>query len=246
MKKPTGWMSNSPEVLKEFSQRCRGKAGECSETGQRHATCSGSVASEAAIYPAELCRAILAGFFRQLQQDGLVGPNTVGMDVTGQSRKAASLSLITGVTGALAVPSEESPTKRQYQEEHIYRDARTGRPLRVELVEVARRRFNEVEAVQSQGETKYWDSVTSQPLDTELVEAARGKELEYFASKGVWYLRRREEAYQKTGRPPITVKWIDVNKGDDEHPNYRSRLVAPDIRLPGEIFSSHQHLPSRP
>ena len=66
------------------------------------------------------------------------------------------------------------------------------------------------------------------------MEAARGKELEYFASKGVWHLRSREEAYKKTGKPPITVKWIDVNKGDDEHPNYRSRLVAREIRLPGE------------
>ena len=95
MKKPIGWMSNSPEVLKELSQRCGGKAGECSETGQRHATCSGSVAREAAIYPAELCRAILSGFYRQLQKDGLVGPGTVGMDVTGQSREAKSLALIT-------------------------------------------------------------------------------------------------------------------------------------------------------
>ena len=234
VKKPIGWMSNSPEVLKELSQRCGGKAGECSETGQRHATCSGSVAREAAIYPAELCRAILSGFYRQLQKDGLVGPGTVGMDVTGQSREAKSLALITGVTGALAVPSEEQPAKRPNQEEYIYRDARTGRPLRVELAEVISQKFDDVETVQSQGEIKYWDSVAGQPLVTELVDAARSKELEYFASKNVWYLRPRTEAYQKTGRSPITVKWIDVNKGDDENPNYRSRLVAREIRLPGE------------
>ena len=36
------------------------------------------------------------------------------------------------------------------------------------------------------------------------------------------------------GKAPITVKWVDVNKGDDSNPNYRSRLVAREIRLPGE------------
>ena len=107
VKKPTGWMSNSPEVLTELSQRCRGKAGECSETGQRHTTCSGPVAHQAAIYLAELCRAILAGFHRQLQQDCLVGPDTVGMDVTAQNIETTRSTLSTGVTGALVVPSEE-------------------------------------------------------------------------------------------------------------------------------------------
>ena len=76
--------------------------------------------------------------------------------------------------------------------------------------------------------------MTGQPLFTELVEAERREELEYFATKGVRHLRPREEAYKKPCKPPITVKWIDVNKGDDEHPNYRSRLVAWEIRLPGE------------
>ena len=130
--------------------------------------------------------------------------------------------------------SAKTESSEVMQPQCIYRDARTGQPLSLELVEAARRRFNEVEAVQSQEEIKYSDSVTGQPLVTELVEAARHKELEYFASKNVWHLRPWEEAYKKTGRPPITVKWIDVNKGDDEHPNYRSRLVAREIRLPGE------------
>ena len=52
--------------------------------------------------------------------------------------------------------------------------------------------FNEVEAVQAQGEMAYKDAITGQPLNTKLVEEARRKELEYFESKGVWYrLARR-------------------------------------------------------
>ena len=42
------------------------------------------------------------------------------------------------------------------------------------------------------------------------------------------------EARRITGRPPITVRWVDVNKGDNEQPNIRSRLVARQIRQAGE------------
>ena len=48
------------------------------------------------------------------------------------------------------------------------------------------------------------DPVTGQPLDVVLVKAAR--ELE-------------AEALVKTGKAPITVRWIDTNKGDDETRN---------------------------
>ena len=80
----------------------------------------------------------------------------------------------------------------------------------------------------------YRDALTGQPLVPELVEQARRRELEYFISKRVWKKRPVAEARERTGKPPITVKWVDVNKGDEDSPNYRSRLVAREIRLPGE------------
>ena len=40
----------------------------------------------------------------------------------------------------------------------------------------------------------------------------------------------REECLINTGKNPISVRWVDINKGDDATPNYRSRLVARDIR----------------
>ena len=42
------------------------------------------------------------------------------------------------------------------------------------------------------------------------------------------------EARRVTGKPPITVRWVDVNKGDNTNPNVRSRLVARQIRQAGE------------
>ena len=80
----------------------------------------------------------------------------------------------------------------------------------------------------------FTDSLTGQPLQADMVRAARKKELEYFAAKRVWRKVPRSDALRLQGKPPITVKWIDVNKGDDECPNYRSRLVAREVRKPWE------------
>ena len=84
------------------------------------------------------------------------------------------------------------------------------------------------------GEKIYKDALTGETLPPALVEEARKRELEYFASKGVWHLRLREEAYRVMGKAPISVKWVDTNKQDDENPLIRSRLVAREIRLPGQ------------
>ena len=81
---------------------------------------------------------------------------------------------------------------------------------------------------------KYVDDLTGQPLDPELCRIARKAELDYFRSKGVWSVRPIQEAWKLTGRPPISVRWVEVNKGDDENPKYRSRLVAREIRMAGE------------
>ena len=67
-------------------------------------------------------------------------------------------------------------------------------------------------------------------LRDDLVMEARRVEMAYFAQKGVWQKRPHGEAKRVTGRPPITVRWVDVNKGDDLVPKYRSRLVARQLK----------------
>ena len=53
---------------------------------------------------------------------------------------------------------------------------------------------------------KYVDDMSKQVLKDSLVQEARAKELLYFNSKGVWRKRPRSEAFQRTGRSPITVR----------------------------------------
>ena len=56
----------------------------------------------------------------------------------------------------------------------------------------------------------------------------------------VWTKVYREECLRVTGKPPVKLRWIDVNKGDDTCPNYRSRIVAKEIKkdLRPELFAA--------
>ena len=40
-----------------------------------------------------------------------------------------------------------------------------------------------------------------------------------------------EECWKNTGKAPISTKWIDINKRDDEKPNCRSRNVAKEFAI---------------
>ncbi len=77
---------------------------------------------------------------------------------------------------------------------------------------------------------QYLDDLTGQVLRDDLVREARAKELELFHSKGVWLKVPKTTARATTGRNPISVRWVDVNKGDELNPKYRSRLVARQMK----------------
>ena len=70
------------------------------------------------------------------------------------------------------------------------------------------------------------DDVNGGELDPKLVMAARLEEMEYVRKRGVYILSTWRTALQISGKAPIAVIWIDSNKGDDETPNMRPRLVA--------------------
>ncbi len=65
-----------------------------------------------------------------------------------------------------------------------------------------------------------------------MARAARATELAFFHSKRVLIKVPQADARRQTGKPPISVRWVDVNKGDDLVPNYRSRLVARQLKAP--------------
>ena len=79
------------------------------------------------------------------------------------------------------------------------------------------------------GEEAFDDTSGSQ-LVPSMVAAARREEIEYFRQMGVYRKVHRDECWQATGKGPIQVRWVDINKGDETRPNYRSRLVAKEFK----------------
>ena len=77
---------------------------------------------------------------------------------------------------------------------------------------------------------KFWDNVTGLPLIPEKVMDARRDEIEFFKKQGVYEKILRTVCYERTGKAPVKVRWVDVNKGDEQHPDYRSRLVAMEFK----------------
>eukprot|EP00973_Karenia_brevis_P025635 3536728-Karenia_brevis.AAC.1 len=63
-----------------------------------------------------------------------------------------------------------------------------------------------------------YDDVTGAPLDVKLVKAAREAEMRYFKTMNVYRKVGIQECWKQTGRGPIGVRWIDVNKQDHINP----------------------------
>jgi hypothetical protein len=73
-----------------------------------------------------------------------------------------------------------------------------------------------------------WDDMSGVPLDPKLVKAARQEEIEYVKKRNVYTKVKRSEV--PSGAKVIRVKWVDVNKGDANNLDIRSRLVAMDFK----------------
>lgn len=72
------------------------------------------------------------------------------------------------------------------------------------------------------------DDVSGVDLDPELVKEAREVEMTFFR-KMVVYTRVPRAMQKAKGGKVIGVRWVDVNKGDYEKPDYRSRLVGQEF-----------------
>ena len=72
----------------------------------------------------------------------------------------------------------------------------------------------------------FWDDVSGRALRPDLVRDAREDERRGCVEANVFTKVPIKMCYDVTGEPPISTRWIDINKGYDENPVYRSRLVG--------------------
>jgi len=84
------------------------------------------------------------------------------------------------------------------------------------------------EEVVPEVETPYWDDISGKPLDPSGVNAARQEEVQVIKEMGVW-----EVIPRPVGEKVISTRWVDINKGDEDRPKYRSRFVARELKPRG-------------
>ena len=75
---------------------------------------------------------------------------------------------------------------------------------------------------------KAWDDVKGGELPIGKVKEARKEEVTFMESRKLWDLVPEGECWEKLGKPPVSMRWVDTNKGDDYDLEWeiRSRLVA--------------------
>ena len=123
-----------------------------------------------------------------------------------------------------AVPEEERGQKRKAEGDTLEQE-RAREAVAADSADMA------IEAVFSAGggqEEQAWDDVRGGELDREEVRKARMEEVQYMKDKGLWEVVPRARAESER---VVSVKWVDTNKGSEEAPLIRSRLVARDFRV---------------
>ena len=67
-------------------------------------------------------------------------------------------------------------------------------------------------------------------LNPKLVRQARQEEINEIHNYKVYEKRPAKECLEVTGKKPMAIRWVDTNKGDEENSEYRSRIVAKDLK----------------
>ena len=207
--KPTGWMSNCPEILDEICLRC---SNEGSPEGARHehTHLEGGRAKAMERYTPQMIKAILRGLRNHYRKNRITPAaySSDNIDVLFSFRSLEDFE---------AGPTLDEPQPEVHCEPTPWLATRGD---------------------------KFFDDVTGFPLDPTLVAKGRVEELEFLQKLGLWTPAPREECITRTGRPPIGVRWVDTNKGDQENPEVRCRLVVQETKRvsghmqPGDVFSA--------
>ena len=77
-----------------------------------------------------------------------------------------------------------------------------------------------------------WDDVNGGALRAQAVKLARREEVGYMQKKGIWRLVPVKECGDKTGKDPVSMRWVDTNKGD--------RIVGNLESVGGERFQGRR------
>ena len=202
-KKPTRWMSSSPQVLNRLSRECRGN--------HVHQHLVGGRAKAAQDYSPELIGEILRGMRDAADHEEQWGDATdADLD-----RAVMAAGLMHDVRlSSLAAAYRAEDLKVETHNLQVRFKHKNGRIDPTNLV------FKDA----------YKDEYTNEELPMEHVRVAMQEELEYCCDK-VWVGVPIEEALADTDGKIIGSRWVNCNKNDIHDPDVRCRLVAQEVNL---------------
>ena len=88
--------------------------------------------------------------------------------------------------------------------------------------------------------------MTGTVLDNALVAKACEEEMAWVSKQNLWDVVSEVECFAETGRESITMKWVDRNKGDNDRPVYRSRLMVREVRKAVGALPEHESFSAMP
>ena len=223
VKKPTGFLSSSRFIAAELNRYCDGS--------HDHVHLVAGKAAAAQVYPPELCKAMLRGARKQKQADGLSRVSTTTMTEQNtrsfiKSLSSVCLGTLSSVVADVSVGNLPKHWADCVHEEDGGSDDRGLRPQHG--IEILREELDALTFKNGVAIAK--DDVSGNSLVPALVRTARDEEIAYFIKRGVYKIVPRSHQ-RSTGGKIIGTRWVDVNKGDAEQPDCRSRLVGREFNV---------------
>ena len=211
--KPTRFLTNSWTVVEALNRRC-----ECEG---KHGTLLCGRAEAAQRYPAKMCHLICEAIAEQISHDQW---NTVK---TRPMRTSEVINFVNEMQpGALTTVKQHYQGTPDHWRDIFHEEdgwSRTPPAAGDDQREGPRLLRQQLQSLYETDQgMRAWDDPNKCELDPKKVVVARATELEFFHKRGVYVKVKRSKVTGKI----IRLKWIDTNKGDNDNPNYRSRLVG--------------------
>ena len=83
----------------------------------------------------------------------------------------------------------------------------------LEVIELIDKWVQEVQDEMVDEELEAWDDVNGGGLPINEVGLARKEELDFMKKRNIWGLAPTSECWEKTNKAPVSVRWVDTNKG---------------------------------
>jgi hypothetical protein len=158
--------------------------------------------------------------------------DTVTITIDAKKYKKIKKDMIKIVTNSPMIASKISQgnvviragTRKKVDRVDVCKQVRKGLNRQLELDDAM-----DIDAFEDDGE-EFFDAITWEKLDSRLVRIARREEIEYYRQMNVYSKVSKAVCVERTGKAPIKVMWVDHNKGTNDKPEIRSRLVAKEIK----------------